>query len=51
MTYYVDAAGQNKHVNYEPSTMGGLRRPQSRPRITTSGWKAISDATRPRAQR
>jgi catalase len=24
MAYYVDRAGQNKHVNYEPSIMGGL---------------------------
>jgi catalase len=24
MAYYVDAAGENKHVNYEPSIMGGL---------------------------
>ena len=25
MTYLVDKAGANKHVNYEPSAMGGLR--------------------------
>jgi catalase len=25
MAYYVDAAGENKHVNYEPSIMGGLQ--------------------------
>jgi catalase len=25
MAYYVDAAGENKHVNYEPSIMGGLK--------------------------
>jgi len=25
MTYYVDKAGESKHVNYEPSTMGGCR--------------------------
>jgi len=25
MAYYVDAAGENKHVNYEPSIMGGMR--------------------------
>jgi catalase len=25
MAYYVDEAGQNRHVNYEPSSMGGLR--------------------------
>jgi catalase len=25
MAYYVDGAGENPHVNYEPSTLGGLR--------------------------
>lgn len=25
MTYHVDGGGQNKHVNYEPSMMGGLQ--------------------------
>ncbi len=25
MTYYVDGAGENPHVNYEPSVLGGLR--------------------------
>lgn len=25
MTYFVDAAGENPHVNYEPSITGGLR--------------------------
>jgi catalase len=25
MTYLADAAGENKHVNYEPSIMGGLK--------------------------
>ncbi len=25
MTYYVDKAGTNPHVNYEPSTLGGLK--------------------------
>ena len=25
MTYHVDGAGENKHVNYEPSAMGGLQ--------------------------
>lgn len=25
MAYYVDAAGENQHVNYEPSIMGGLK--------------------------
>ncbi len=25
MTYRVDGAGENKHVNYEPSSMGGLQ--------------------------
>src|SRR3712207_4949029 len=25
MTYVVDSCGENPHVNYEPSTMGGLR--------------------------
>jgi catalase len=25
MTYHVDGAGENPHVNYEPSTMGGLQ--------------------------
>ena len=24
MTYFVDTGGENPHVNYEPSTMGGL---------------------------
>ncbi|SDD09806.1 catalase [Actinokineospora iranica] len=28
MTYYVDQAGENPHVNYEPSTIGGLREGQ-----------------------
>ncbi len=25
MTYYVDAGGENPHVNYEPSSLGGLQ--------------------------
>ena len=25
MTYFVDGAGENPHVNYEPSTLGGLQ--------------------------
>jgi catalase len=25
MTYYVDGGGENPHVNYEPSSMGGLK--------------------------
>ncbi len=25
MTYFVDGRGENKHVNYEPSSMGGLK--------------------------
>jgi catalase len=25
MTYYVDSAGANKHINYEPSGLGGLQ--------------------------
>jgi catalase len=25
MTYYVDHGGENPHINYEPSTLGGLR--------------------------
>jgi catalase len=25
MAYYVDGGGENPHVNYEPSSMGGLR--------------------------
>ncbi|HEX2119234.1 MAG TPA: catalase [Acidimicrobiales bacterium] len=25
MTYYVDGAGENPHVNYEPSSLGGLK--------------------------
>ncbi len=25
MTYFVDTAGENPHVNYEPSSMGGLK--------------------------
>jgi len=25
MTYFVDSAGTNKHVNYEPNSMGGLQ--------------------------
>src|SRR5689334_24041194 len=25
MVFYVDAAGKNQHVNYEPSIMGGLK--------------------------
>ncbi|WP_395104497.1 catalase [Actinomadura sp. SCN-SB] len=28
MTYYVDEAGENPHVNYEPSITGGLREAQ-----------------------
>jgi catalase len=28
MTYYVDRAGENPHVNYEPSITGGLREAQ-----------------------
>ncbi|MCU1666566.1 MAG: katC, partial [Pseudonocardia sp.] len=29
MTYFVDHGGENPHVNYEPSTMGGLFEAQS----------------------
>jgi catalase len=25
MAYYVDDSGQNKHINYEPSILGGLQ--------------------------
>jgi catalase len=28
MTYFVDGAGENPHVNYEPSTLGGLHEAQ-----------------------
>ena len=51
MTYYVDGAGENKHINYEPSLLGGLARRRSRARTTTSRSRAISAATRPRAPR
>ncbi|MHA6795504.1 catalase [Pseudonocardia bannensis] len=30
MTYYVETGGENPHVNYEPSTMGGLREAEQR---------------------
>jgi catalase len=29
MTYYIDGAGENPHVNYEPSIIGGLREAQA----------------------
>jgi catalase len=29
MTYFVDTGGENPHVNYEPSTMGGLSEAQA----------------------
>jgi catalase len=32
MTYLVDGAGENKHVNYEPSSMGGLHEAPKRER-------------------
>ena len=48
----VDGAGENKHVNYEPSSMGGLHRgAEAASRTTTNGSKAISAATRPAARR
>jgi len=32
MTYYVDGGGASKHVNYEPSSMGGLAEAAKHPR-------------------
>jgi catalase len=32
MTYHVDGAGENPHVNYEPSITGGLREAEAPPR-------------------
>ncbi|MGC9666082.1 catalase-related domain-containing protein [Planosporangium sp. 12N6] len=30
MTFYVDTGGENPHVNYEPSALGGLREAEER---------------------
>jgi catalase len=39
--------GASPHVNYEPSSMGGLKEAPKPARTTTSGWRVISAATRP----
>jgi catalase len=50
MTYYVDAAGDDPHVNYEPSILGGLRE-ADRPAHDEQGPQISGRLTRKRIER
>jgi catalase len=50
MTYHVDGAGENPHVNYEPSITGGLREGQA-PREDEQGPEITGRLTRKRISR
>jgi catalase len=48
MTYHVDAPGANPHVNYEPSSLGGLQEADAsyreyRPYVSGQAMKATID--------
>ena len=55
MAYYVDPAGENPHVNYEPSSLGGLveatpNGPEHRPYVEGKVGRQVLERTNDYAQ-